>query len=144
MNKKAILLGVKGIFLLLTAAAIFYLIQVKQMSFIMALVTVTTVFWSITAVVMLLFREKIYDGLRKLPKERKERLLLSYSRQHKLYKFILWQSPLYVIAIFLIYKYVPTIQLNFINIVVIAIAFYLGAISSVSNKKYVITRLKKN
>jgi hypothetical protein len=68
----------------------------------MAFLTVTSVFWSLIAVTMLLLRDKIYDGLRKLSKERKERLLANYNRQYRLYKFILWQSPLYVVVIFLI------------------------------------------
>lgn len=144
MNKKAIILGVTGIFLLLTAAAVYYLIEVKHLSFTMAFLTVTSLFWSLIAVVMLLLREKLYDGLRKLPKERKERLLPNYNRQYKMYKLILWQTPLYALAIFLIYKYAPSIELDFINIAVIAVAFYLGAISSVSNKKYVISILKEN
>jgi uncharacterized membrane protein len=144
MNKKAIILGVTGIFLLLTGAAVYYLIEVEQLSFIMAFMTVASVFWSTIAVVMLLLRDKLYDGLRKLSKERRERLLANYNRQYKLYKFILWQSPLYVVVIFLIYKYDPSIELNFINIAIIAVAFYLSAISSVFNKKYVINILKEN
>ncbi len=144
MNKKAILLGVLGIFLLLTAAAVYFLIEVKHLSLIMAFLTVTSIFWAITAVVMLLFRDKLYTDLKKLPTERKERILANYNRQYKMYKLILWQSPLYIVAIYLIYQYAPTVQLDFINIAVIAVAFYLGSISSVSNKKYVINILKEN
>ncbi len=144
MNKKAILLGVLGIFLLLTAAAVYFLIEVTHLSLIMAFLTVTSVFWAIIAVVLLLLRDKLYNDLKKLPKERKERFLANYNRQYKIYRLILWVSPLYIVAIILIYKYAPTVQLDFINIAVIAVAFYLGAISSASNKKYLIKILKEN
>ncbi len=133
-----------GIFLLLTAAAVYFLIEVTHLSLMMAFLTVTSVFWAIIAVVLLLLRDKLYNDLKKLPKEKKERLLANYNRQYKMYRLILCQSPLYVIAIFLIYKYAPPIELDFINIAVIAVAFYLGAISSVSNKKYLINILKEN
>jgi len=144
MNKKAIILGVTSIILLLIAVAIYYLIEIKQLSFIMAFLTATSVFWALIAVIMLLLRDKLYDGLRKLSKEGKERLRANYNRQYKLYKLILWQSPLYAVVIFLINKYDPSVELNFINIAVIAVAFYLGAISSVFNKKYVVNILKEN
>jgi len=144
MNKRVIILCVTSIILLLLAAAVYYLIEVKELSSFMALLTVTSVSWSLIAVVMLLFRDKLYDGLRKLSKERKEGLLANYVRKYKLYKFILWQSPLYAVIIFLINKYDPSVKLNYINIAVIAIAFYLGAISSVFNTKYIINILKEN
>jgi hypothetical protein len=144
MNKKAMILGVTGIFLLLTASAVYYLIAVEQLSLFMAFLTVTSVFWAIISLVMIVLRDKPYGGLKKLPKERKERLLANYNRQYKLYKIILWQSPLYAVVIFLIYKYDPSIELDFVNIAIIAVAFYLGAISSVLNKKRVINILKEN
>jgi len=142
MKNKVIILGVPGIYLLLTAAAIYYLVEILQLNFTMALLTVTSVFWSIAGIVIFLLRDKLYSGLVKLSKDKKERLLNNYMRQLKLYWFMLWSSPIYALTIIAVYKYVPDVQLDFINIAIIAVSFYLGAILSILKIKYVSMKLK--
>lgn len=107
MKKKAIIFGVFVIFLLMTAAAIYCLTELLRLNFIMAFLTVTSIASSIIAVVMFLLRDKLYSGLKKLSKDRKERLLNNYMRQFKLYRFILWLSPSYVLAIIGVYYVRP-------------------------------------
>jgi len=148
-KQKAILISVVAATLLLTAAVTYFLVAQLQLSFLIAFLLVTGAFASITGVVMRLLRERITNKLIKLSKDRQEKLLNNYVRQLKLYKFILWQTPLYVLVFLLIYHYTPYMLQNLqtetiIEIVVIMIFYYLSTVLNLLNKKLVIKKLKEN
>jgi hypothetical protein len=148
MKEKAILMSVVAATLSLTAAAIYFLVAQLQLNFLIAFLLVTGAFASITGVVMRLLRERITNKLIKLSKDRQEKLLNNYVRQLKLYKFILWQTPLYVLVFLLIYHYTPHMLQNLqietiIEIVVIAIFYYLSTVLNLLNKKFVIKKLNE-
>jgi hypothetical protein len=149
MKKKAIVLGVLVTTLLLTASVTYLLVKLLQLNFIVAFLTVMGAFSSIIGTVMFVLREKVINGLIKLSRDKKERVLNNYIRQLKIYKFILWQSPLYVLVLLLIYHYTPYLLQNLqietiINIVVIVIFYYLSVILNLPNKKFAVKKLKEN
>ncbi len=149
MTKKAIIWSTFVATLLLIACVIYFLVEQFKLNIIIVSLLVTGAFSSIAGTAKWFFREKIINSLIKLPKDRKERLLSNYIRQLKIYKFMIWQSPLYALIILLIYYYAPYLLQNLqietiIVIAVIAIFYYLSIILNLVNKKFAINKLKEN
>ncbi len=146
MKKQNIVLAALAIFLLLTATAIYFLIQLLQLNFMMAFLTATSTFSAIMGVVAFLLRKRSISRLIKLSKDRKESLLNNYVRQFKLLKFNLWLSLFGgILAIIVVYKYVPDLQIEtIVNIVVIVIMAYSNVILNMMRKKFAINKLKED
>jgi hypothetical protein len=145
-QRVAILLGVLIALIVLNAAAIYGLMELLEWNFTLSFLTAITAVFAIIKVVVILFRARLMRGYTRLSEESRQRILGNYTRQYKSYRLILFLSPAcYILIIVLLYNYAPELKIEDIlmNIVVIAVLFYLGIILSVIYSKTVINKIKE-
>ncbi len=144
-QRVSILLGVLITFLVLYVAAIYGLMELLRWNFTLSFLTTITAGFAIMKVVVILFRARLIRGYTRLSEENRQRILGNYTRQYKSYRLILFLSPAYILVFVLLYNYAPELKIEDIlmNIVVIAVLFYLGIILSVIYSKTVINKIKE-
>ncbi len=95
----------------------------------------------IFALVSYIGRDKYILKLRELPTEKKARILKSYSLRIKIYKLLLWASPIYLILQpFLIYKYSKS---SFFHMTIMTILMYICVLEDFVSKSFLFKKLTR-
>jgi hypothetical protein len=95
----------------------------------------------ISALVRYFKRDKYVQKIVELPTKSKAEKLKIYEFLLKIYRFLFWVSPLYIVTCFMSYKYVPA---EFFHITILIIMMYLVFIEEFIYRKNLIKKIKQN